>query len=145
MSSSRFLIVTLGIVTCLLAFPLLSVAQVTAPPADVPAADTAEAAAEDVDPFAVPDGTTGELMQWLQELLRRQPEVTSQAEMDEYRKKIFKAIIEATSKVLAGKPKLDLMRSAARKDGMKSFQEEGILLVAKGTTSLPELMRVLKQ
>jgi len=52
---------------------------------------------------------------------------------------------DTVRKVLAGKPKLELMRSAARKDGMKSFQEEGILLVAKGTTSLPELMRVLKQ
>ena len=30
-------------------------------------------------------------------------------------------------------------------DGMKSLQEEGVLLVAKGVTSLPELMRVLKQ
>lgn len=48
-------------------------------------------------------------------------------------------------KVLAASPKLDLVRQAARKDGMKSFQEEGVLLVARGVTSLPELMRVLKQ
>ena len=41
--------------------------------------------------------------------------------------------------------KLDLLRQAARKDGMKNLQEEGVLLVAKGVTSLPELMRVLKQ
>jgi type II secretory ATPase GspE/PulE/Tfp pilus assembly ATPase PilB-like protein len=41
-------------------------------------------------------------------------------------------------------PKLDVLRNAARKDGMKSLQEEGILMVAKGVTSLPELMRVLK-
>ncbi len=52
---------------------------------------------------------------------------------------------DTVRKVLASKPKLDLLRSAARKDGMRSFQEEGLLLVAKGTTSLPELMRVLKQ
>jgi len=52
---------------------------------------------------------------------------------------------QTVRKVLAAKPKLDLLRSAARKDGMRTFQEEGILLVAKGTTSLPELMRVLKQ
>ena len=42
-------------------------------------------------------------------------------------------------------PKLDLLRQAARKAGMKSLQEEGILLVARGVTSLPELMRVMKQ
>ena len=46
--------------------------------------------------------------------------------------------------VLIENPKLDLLRQAARKDGMKSLQEEGILMVAKGVTSLPELMRVLK-
>jgi type II secretory ATPase GspE/PulE/Tfp pilus assembly ATPase PilB-like protein len=33
----------------------------------------------------------------------------------------------------------------ARKAGMRTLQEEGILLAAKGVTSLPELMRVLKQ
>jgi type II secretory ATPase GspE/PulE/Tfp pilus assembly ATPase PilB-like protein len=48
-------------------------------------------------------------------------------------------------RTLATNPKIDLLRQAARKDGMVSLQEEGILLVAKGITSLPELMRVLKQ
>lgn len=48
-------------------------------------------------------------------------------------------------KVLAAGAKLDIMRHAARKDGMKNFQEEGILLVARGITSVPELTRVLKQ
>jgi len=49
-----------------------------------------------------------------------------------------------TRAVLASGPKLELVRKAARKDGMRTLQEEGILLVAKGVTSLPELMRVLK-
>lgn len=52
---------------------------------------------------------------------------------------------DTVRKVLASGPKLELLRQAARKDGMRSFQEEGVLLVAKGVTSLPELMRVLKQ
>ncbi len=52
---------------------------------------------------------------------------------------------DAVRKVLTTNPKLDLLRQAARRDGMKSLQEEGVLLVAKGVTSLPELMRVLKQ
>lgn len=47
--------------------------------------------------------------------------------------------------VIAKQPKLDLLKKAARQAGMRSLQEEGILLVAKGVTSLPELMRVLKQ
>jgi type II secretory ATPase GspE/PulE/Tfp pilus assembly ATPase PilB-like protein len=47
--------------------------------------------------------------------------------------------------VLAKQPTPDLLKKAARRAGMRSLQEEGILLVAKGVTSLPELMRVLKQ
>ena len=52
---------------------------------------------------------------------------------------------DAVRKVLSADPKVDLIRQAARKDGMSSLQDEGVLLVAKGVTSLPELMRVLKQ
>ena len=52
---------------------------------------------------------------------------------------------DTVRQVLTSSPKLDLVRKAARKAGMRSLQEEGIVLVAKGVTSLPELMRVLKQ
>jgi type II secretory ATPase GspE/PulE/Tfp pilus assembly ATPase PilB-like protein len=55
------------------------------------------------------------------------------------------AVGDAVRKTLSSGPKLDLLRQAARKDGMKNLQEEGVLLVVKGMTSLPELMRVLKQ
>ena len=47
--------------------------------------------------------------------------------------------------VIVKQPNLDLMRKAAKLAGMRSFQEEGVLLVAKGVTSLPELQRVLKE
>jgi type II secretory ATPase GspE/PulE/Tfp pilus assembly ATPase PilB-like protein len=47
-------------------------------------------------------------------------------------------------KTLATTPKLDALRLAARKSGNKTLQEEGILMVVRGATSLPELMRVLK-
>jgi type II secretory ATPase GspE/PulE/Tfp pilus assembly ATPase PilB-like protein len=59
---------------------------------------------------------------------------------------IFELLVvgDAVRKTLNAKPNLELLKVAARKDGMKSLQEEGILLVAKGVTSLPELMRVLK-
>lgn len=42
-------------------------------------------------------------------------------------------------------PKLEVIRKAARAAGMRTLQEEGVLLIAKGTTSLQELQRVLKQ
>jgi type II secretory ATPase GspE/PulE/Tfp pilus assembly ATPase PilB-like protein len=47
--------------------------------------------------------------------------------------------------ILIKQPNLDLLRKAARAAGMRSFQEEGVLLIAKGVTSLAELQRVLKQ
>jgi len=46
--------------------------------------------------------------------------------------------------ILLKQPKLELLRKAARDAGMRSFQEEGALLIAKGVTSLAELQRVLK-
>jgi type II secretory ATPase GspE/PulE/Tfp pilus assembly ATPase PilB-like protein len=47
--------------------------------------------------------------------------------------------------ILLKQPQLDLLRKAARAAGMRTFQEEGLLLVAKGVTSLAELQRVLKE
>jgi type II secretory ATPase GspE/PulE/Tfp pilus assembly ATPase PilB-like protein len=47
--------------------------------------------------------------------------------------------------VLVKAPKLDLLTKAARLTGMRTFQEEGLLLVAKGVTSIQELQRILKE
>jgi type II secretory ATPase GspE/PulE/Tfp pilus assembly ATPase PilB-like protein len=47
--------------------------------------------------------------------------------------------------ILIKQPKLELLRAAARQANQRSLQEEGILLVAQGVTSLPELTRVLQQ
>lgn len=52
---------------------------------------------------------------------------------------------DAVRKAIVAGANPNVLRQAARKDGMKSLQEEGILLVVKGVTSLPELMRVMKQ
>ncbi|MGA2616616.1 MAG: ATPase, T2SS/T4P/T4SS family [Thermoguttaceae bacterium] len=59
---------------------------------------------------------------------------------------IFELLVmdESLRKLLAQMPKLEVFRAAARKAGMKTLQEEGVLLVARGITSLPELVRVLK-
>ncbi len=46
--------------------------------------------------------------------------------------------------VLVSSPKLELLRDAARKAKHRTLQEEGILLVVRGVTSLPEVLRVLK-
>jgi type II secretory ATPase GspE/PulE/Tfp pilus assembly ATPase PilB-like protein len=46
-------------------------------------------------------------------------------------------------KALARSPKPEVL-AEARKCGMRTLQEEGIVLVARGVTSLPELVRILK-
>jgi type II secretory ATPase GspE/PulE/Tfp pilus assembly ATPase PilB-like protein len=59
---------------------------------------------------------------------------------------IFELLVmtDAVREVLMKTPKLELVRTAARKAGMRTLQEEGILLVAKGVTSVAELSRILK-
>jgi type II secretory ATPase GspE/PulE/Tfp pilus assembly ATPase PilB-like protein len=47
--------------------------------------------------------------------------------------------------ILLKQPKLELLKQAARVAHQRSLQEEGVLLVAQGTTSLQELQRVLQQ
>jgi type II secretory ATPase GspE/PulE/Tfp pilus assembly ATPase PilB-like protein len=46
--------------------------------------------------------------------------------------------------VITRAPQLELLRKAARVAGMRTLQEEGLLIVAKGVTSIAELQRVLK-
>jgi type II secretory ATPase GspE/PulE/Tfp pilus assembly ATPase PilB-like protein len=48
-------------------------------------------------------------------------------------------------KILVQQPKMDLLKQAARASRQRSLQEEGVLLVAQGITSLAELQRVLQQ
>jgi type II secretory ATPase GspE/PulE/Tfp pilus assembly ATPase PilB-like protein len=54
------------------------------------------------------------------------------------------AVTDQMREILVKQPSLELLRKAARADNQRSLQEEGILLVAKGVTSLQELQRVLK-
>ncbi len=59
---------------------------------------------------------------------------------------VFELLVVSDSmrEILAKSPKIDLLKKAARAARQRSLQEEGIVLVAQGATSLPELMRVLK-
>lgn len=63
------------------------------------------------------------------------------------RTSIFEVLVvdDGVRQALATTPQLDAVRAAARKSGMRSLQEDGILLVVKGVTSLQELMRALKE
>ncbi len=53
-------------------------------------------------------------------------------------------INDAMREILVKQPRVDLLRKAARASHQRLLQEEGVLLVARGVTSIPELMRVLK-
>ena len=57
-------------------------------------------------------------------------------------------VLEVNDKIreaLIKKPKLEILRQVAKKSGHRGLQQEGILLVVQGVTSLAELQRVLKQ
>ncbi|MGO8748433.1 MAG: ATPase, T2SS/T4P/T4SS family [Thermoguttaceae bacterium] len=59
---------------------------------------------------------------------------------------VFEILIvdDAVRKALACGAKPDVLLRVARQSGFRSLQEEGVLLVAKGTTSLQELVRTMK-
>ncbi len=48
-------------------------------------------------------------------------------------------------KALQSQPRLEVLRQTARAGGHRTVQEEGIVLVARGVTSITELQRVMKQ
>ena len=52
---------------------------------------------------------------------------------------------EGVREALLQTPQLEAVRAAARAAGMATLQEEAVLLVAKGVTSLSEMLRVLKE
>lgn len=54
-------------------------------------------------------------------------------------------VTDRMREILVKQPKLDLLKAAAREARQRSLQEEGVLLVAQGVTSLQELTRVLQQ
>jgi type II secretory ATPase GspE/PulE/Tfp pilus assembly ATPase PilB-like protein len=60
---------------------------------------------------------------------------------------MFETLIvdDQVRQALLKKPQLDTVRQASRKAGMRTLQEEGLLLVVTGVTSLPELQRALKE
>jgi type II secretory ATPase GspE/PulE/Tfp pilus assembly ATPase PilB-like protein len=59
---------------------------------------------------------------------------------------IFELLVvnDAVRQALLKSPKMDVVKIAGRKAGMRTLQEEGIALVARGVTSLAELQRALK-
>ena len=59
---------------------------------------------------------------------------------------IFEVLVvnDVVRQTLVKQPKLEVLRQAAKQAGCRTLQEEGILLMAQGKTSLNELRRVLR-
>jgi type II secretory ATPase GspE/PulE/Tfp pilus assembly ATPase PilB-like protein len=63
------------------------------------------------------------------------------------RTSIFEIMVfdDRMKQALIQAPKLEVLKQTSKQAGNRSLQDEGILLVAQGVTSLTELQRVLKQ
>jgi type II secretory ATPase GspE/PulE/Tfp pilus assembly ATPase PilB-like protein len=57
----------------------------------------------------------------------------------------FTVLDDRMKQALIQAPKADVLKQTARQAGNRTLQEEGVLLVALGVTSLTELQRILKQ
>ncbi len=64
----------------------------------------AEPAAEQADPFKVPNGTPAELIEYLSGLQHLRPETPTAEAVKAFREKLFGAVILATDRILAAKP-----------------------------------------
>ncbi len=53
-------------------------------------------------------------------------------------------VTDPMRQILVKQPKLELLRDAARKAKHRNLQDEGVLLVARGVTSMQELIRVMQ-
>jgi type II secretory ATPase GspE/PulE/Tfp pilus assembly ATPase PilB-like protein len=96
--------------------------------------------------LGIPPGKVQQLFRPPKPEEREKPCQTCQAIGYVGRTGIFELLMvnDQMREILVKQPNLDLLRKAARADNQRSLQEEGILLVAKGVTSLQELQRVLK-
>ena len=86
-------------------------AEKAAPPAATTHAPP-EKAAEEPDPFAVPDGNVEELFRYIDELPGKRPRTGPSSESFEYRQKLGQALVEAAEKIVAAKPAREQLRKA---------------------------------
>jgi type II secretory ATPase GspE/PulE/Tfp pilus assembly ATPase PilB-like protein len=101
---------------------------------------------ESLQQFGIPPGKVSQLFRPPTQADPKKPCPNCQGIGYKGRTGLFELLVvdDAVREVIMKSPKLDLVRAAARRGGMKTYQEEGLVLVVKGTTSLSELQRVLK-
>lgn len=82
--------------------------------AEQPAAQQQTEPPEQPDPFAVPDGTPQELLDYIESFKGRRPESAGYDEMFKFSRKANRATLEAADKILAGKPTAEQAAAAVR-------------------------------
>lgn len=116
-------------------------------PADKPKAEeaapeepAAEEPAPEPDPFAVPDGTPGELLNYIEGLKTVRPKAFDQDSIAEFRKKLAGALVEASDKIIVGKPEDEQAGGAVqyKLTGLKMLSGLGDADAAKKIEDLPD-------
>jgi type II secretory ATPase GspE/PulE/Tfp pilus assembly ATPase PilB-like protein len=79
----------------------------------------------------------------------KKPEICKQCAGIGYRERtgLYELLVvdDQLRNAMVKQPKLEVLRAVARKSGHRTLQDEGLLQVVRGVTSLPELKRVLSQ
>jgi thiol-disulfide isomerase/thioredoxin len=101
------------------------------------ASDTDEP--KEPDPFVVPDGTPEELLKYIRSLERQRPSSDTRQEIAEFQKKLFRALLSASEKVLAGKPNAEEAKSAVgyKLVSLQALERSGDLAAKKKLDDFP--------
>jgi thiol-disulfide isomerase/thioredoxin len=70
------------------------------------------------DPFTVPEGNAGELLEYIEELQNRQPPESTRDEARAFQRKQYEAIVKAAEKAMAADPNEEQLERAAAEKAM---------------------------
>ena len=99
----------------------------------------AEEPAPEPDPFAVPEGTPGELLKYIDGLKTVRPKAFDQDSITEFRKKLAGALVKASDKIIVGEPDDDQAGGAVqyKLTGLRMLGGLGDAEAAKKIEDLP--------
>jgi len=106
--------ITLGIAVAIVGLiGMTAVAQNPAPGQGIPL-QLLQPETDAAEQFTVPDGTPEEILKWISSTLEKPPAATDPASLEKFRLDISNALVEATDKILAGKPTEEQLSDAVR-------------------------------
>lgn len=111
---NRRMRIRVGCAAVVFSLALAALAAEEPTPAATPAAAEKELVPEKPDPFAVPDGKAEDLLKFIDGLTRQRPSGETPEAMAEFRKKLFRSLLEAAEKVLKAKPNAEQAKAGVR-------------------------------